>query len=454
MAAATVAPFDTSIPPYTPSQPAPGYSDLPYTGEQSLQYTPRVGSSWFLPDGTFIRRDGHATLVLYNQEDNTQLPEYRQSAIISGCVELKDMNRILKVTLHIEGRIDTSITEGGRNQTVKTIQSTTTLWAKKSPGHPSRCPSQLAFAYAMPAEYEDATGLKHPLPPSFQTIDMDCSGVFARTSYRLRISVTRKPKIGLFDNTKHIFVPFAYKPRSRSRQPITCCAGSVELIKALPDEWYQTTTGIEVPSPKGSATFQPVHANLLIPNPRVFAMGDSVPFHLQLAGRVDSLKALVTPDTHDAARPSSRSSTWIKKLQGDVSSSLRVFLLRQVRVEIGGTVRVQNIVVGEAELDAVPPDMTDSYRPPVDSREEYISWKGQLKLGDGMDAVLRDQPWQGTKTDVAGFSAGSALRVTDFVALSVGSSNPPWKDVKASIPIKFVTESWDDVVEVDNQLFA
>ena len=60
-----------------------------------------------------------------------------------------------------------------------------------------------------------------------------------------------------------VFVPFEYRPRTRSQHPVSSVASSLALIKTLPDEWYQTTTSIDVPSPQGvNGTFQPVTANV------------------------------------------------------------------------------------------------------------------------------------------------------------------------------------------------
>ena len=266
-----------------------------------------------------------------------------------------------------------------------------------------------------------------------------------------------------------VFLPFEYRPRTRSQHPVSSVASSLALIKTLPDEWYQTTTSIDVPSPQGvNSTFQPVTANMLVPNPRVYALSDSVPFHLQLSGRVDSLRALVAPDTFSeqtssGEEPSSRCSTTsansrqrhcIKRLQGEVGTSIRVFLLRQVRLELKGKIRVQNLIIGEAQLDAVPPVMTD--RPGVlsGSSEEYLSWTGRLQCGEGLDRTRFEHPWHvGSTITSGGFHAGEILKVNDFIAFSVGDSTPPWKDIQMSIGVKMVTESWDDSSEA-NDLYS
>ncbi|KAH6902292.1 hypothetical protein BKA70DRAFT_1435042 [Coprinopsis sp. MPI-PUGE-AT-0042] len=394
-----------SLPPsYTPSQPAPLYSDSPISGEQSLQYTPRVGGSWMLPQSHYVKRVGKTTIVLDHQEEDARIPQYRQTGIISGYIQLLDVPRVSEVTLSIEGRLDVSMAEGTNSATIKTLHSSVALWKRPRPNAttesgsmPTICPSQLDFAFALPSEYEDSTGC-HPLPPSFQTPDVGHSqaSLFARSSYRIHVTIKRTPKLGgslaMLEKTKHVF-----------RHEF------LALIKTIPDEWYQSTTSIDVPSPQGvDGTFQPVTANMLVPNPRVYALSDSIPFHLQLSGRVDSLRALVAPDTLSedtlsdnrtsahCPKASSRQRHCIKRLQGEVGTSLRVFLLRQVRLELKGKIRVQNIIIGEAQLDAVPPVLTDGYRPPVvsGSSEEYLSWTGRLQCGKGMDKFLREHPWQ------------------------------------------------------------
>lgn len=404
-------------------------------------------------------------MVLCHQEDGAKLPRYRQNAVISGYIELANANRVLDVSILVEGRVDLAMARGTKTQSVQTINSTTTLWKHKSTEHPATCPQIVPFAYALPAKYEDATG-KHLLPPTFQLPHDEMADVFARSAYRLRVAVTRKPKIGPWPSTKYIFIPFEYRPQYslqgwQSTSSDGSCAGSLCAIKSLPEEWYQSTTSIEVPSFPGQATgnkaepsLDPVHLNLLIPEPRTFALSASIPFHLQLSGRVDSLRALIpAPSSVNGSRPST--SSYAPTSCFDLNSPslqppapvLRVFLLRQVRVEIRGAVRAQNIVLGEAQLEPVPPCHMppDMYRPPQRCGQEYVGWTGRLKVGEAADVCAgpADDTGKGSMcsatADVGGFRAGDALSVNDFVAVSVGVGESPfWKDVKASISVRFV----------------
>ncbi|TFK30285.1 hypothetical protein FA15DRAFT_581417 [Coprinopsis marcescibilis] len=466
--------FSKSLPPYTPSPPAPSYSDQPSTGEQSLQYTPRVGRAYVLPDSTYVKQFGRYSVVFLNQEQDARIPTYRQDALVSGYIELPlcGLDRVTEVSVLIEGRLDLSIA-GTHTDSVKTMHSTTVLWKKPRHSHPSvdgestaTCPTTVQFAIPTGRSFVDADGETQPLPPTFQTLDFIESGLFARSSYRLRFTVKCAPKLGpriaLLEKTKHFFVPFDYRPRTRSQHPASRDPTSLASIKALPDDWFQSTSTVEVPATYSDGRkFEPVTANLLIPNPRVYALADSIPFHFQLSGTVNSLRALVAPDTLQASqyaappaphprspsRPSTASSSspppqrhCIKKLQGQFSTSgsLRVFLLRQIRVEVRGKVRVQNAIIGEARLEAVPPPVGADDGP---GRQEYLSWVGRVAYGDlGPQGVARNL---NPEMDVGGFHVGNHLKVNDFVALSVGSQNPPWKDVVSSIGIKFVTESWD-----------
>lgn len=89
--------------PVTSSSP-PVYSTQPHEDEETVASTPRVGLT--TPQGTFIRQWGQATLILKDQEDGTRLPTYNRHGRIIGEIELKNTDRIIRITVKV------SISEG------------------------------------------------------------------------------------------------------------------------------------------------------------------------------------------------------------------------------------------------------------------------------------------------------------------------------------------------------
>lgn len=113
---------------------------------------------------------------------------------------------------------------------------------------------------------------------------------------------------------------------------------------------------------------------------------------------------------------------------------VRVYLIRQVRIELKGKTHVDNRILSEGTLESVPPMMSDFYCYPMEDELDYLSWSGELKCPSDVRT--------------GGFE-GENITVSDYVALAVGKNKEaPWMDIKNSISIRLVTDSWEDPPEV------
>ncbi|KAF5338731.1 hypothetical protein D9611_013371 [Ephemerocybe angulata] len=447
------------LPAYSPSPPAPDYSHSLACGERSLQHSLGPGFRHRNPEHTFTQKTGKVSLTLRGQEPGVKVPWYGRDEIITGFVSV-DPERVTDVSLQIEGRLSISLLEHSKVVTV--VNSETNLWKKDRASNSSLCPSEVEFAFSLPETYESG-GKEYPLPPSFHE-HSEHSGIApgpyinVRSSYRIHISVTKAPKsVFNWEKTEHAFLTFDYLPQSRSRDPTSGIPGSLASIKALPNEWYQCTGTVAV---ENQPHLEPLTTNLFVPNARVYPITEDIPFHIQVSGRVDSLRASIfqtdkapsqTPSpTLNFAIESKKKKRLSMASTSKTSSSdcpfsslpptscskpraLRVSVLRQICVDLKGKKQVKNVVIAEGDLEPVPPMMTDCYCYPVDHNLEYLSWEGNLKINPDVRT--------------GGFE-GENIKVCDYVTLAIGTSEVPWKDVKCSIGIKLVTDSWEDPPEV------
>ncbi|KAJ2917547.1 hypothetical protein MD484_g2889, partial [Candolleomyces efflorescens] len=249
-----------TLPPYTPSPPAPSYSDQPSCGETSLQHAPGSRFRQRNLASTYVKEFKKAKIVLRGQEANVQTPWYGRDEVISGFVAFEKRCRVSQVDILVEGKLNVTMNDGVSKVT-NLVNASSTLWKKSSspPGSQADwCPEQVEFAFTLPESYESGDKT-YPLPPSFQEYDLGGSFLSIRSSYRIRVSVTKPPKNRFsFEKTEHLFLSFDYLPRSRSSDPTTTLPGCVANIKQLPNEWWQVTSAVPV---EGQPHLEPVFAN-------------------------------------------------------------------------------------------------------------------------------------------------------------------------------------------------
>jgi len=88
------------LPSYTPSPPAPDYTEDPAQGETSLGYSPRPGFRLRNPNCLFTKKiDDKVTLVLRGQEPDVENPWYGRDDLANGYLEFEEPERVTKITL-------------------------------------------------------------------------------------------------------------------------------------------------------------------------------------------------------------------------------------------------------------------------------------------------------------------------------------------------------------------
>jgi len=171
--------------------------------------------------------------------------------------------------------------------------------------------------------------------------------------------------------------------------------------------------------------FQPIECHLFIPSAQIFAITDTIPFHVQLFAPLPSLGALtIPPPTTDRQHPLSLSSP------AKDEPFIRVFLLRQIIVSAFEQRAWRTCVIGEANLRSLPPLSLDLH--PQSGDCETVDWEGEVRC---------DQSVQ-----VGGFNVGN-LTVKDFIVLALYPPCPttsPLVELQHAHPIRIVTDPWID----------
>lgn len=400
------------LPTWTPSCPAPSYSQKPYGDEQSLGYSPRTRAIHILPDGRFFKKSRGASVLLYNQTEGCQLPTFGPHApLVAGEVTIpSSRDRIISVTLKIKGDMHVLIMGGAK--CIHTLDLSYPLWTRKDVS--DSCPESLSFATVIPNTYteNDETYL---LPPTFHAPVESMLQAYVKTQYSLTLEIVRTvhSKLEFLRRKTSLSVPFKYEIRDRPRHSYIC-APPTSILKSVPEEWDTVSTTIGT---KPETDLSPIECQLVLPSTRTFGLSDPIPFHLELFGRPESLRTFFGTD----ATTSSKGSTMVK-------SPLRLSLIRLVSVTLGELRGSRSVVLGEAELKALPPSLYHTAQEASDQREVSLEWEGELRAKD---------------TEVGGFHSG-AVSVRDFIMLSF----TPWSYETSPLvrdqhfyPIRLVTDS-------------
>lgn len=113
---------------------------------------------------------------------------------------------------------------------------------------------------------------------------------------------------------------------------------------------------------------------LFVPVARVYALSDTIPFHVQLSGSLNSVKSFLMLPQPDGPSPflGLRPSTL-------PLMTVRVYLLRHVSIEIRGYKSSRNIIIAEAQLREKPPTLDSCYEP---RDVVHLDWEGELSCGE------------------------------------------------------------------------
>jgi len=160
----------------------------------------------------------------------------------------------------------------------------------------------------------------------------------------------------------------------------------------------------------------------MIPSIQTFCLSEDIPFHIQLCGSLNSLREFYGSVPNEPLQSDKRP----RKRQS--SAIIRVFLARQVFVEINGRQSWRNIPVGEGKLRPIPPVASDN----CDADEISVDWEGEVRCKD----------------DVSCGSFNVAhLVVKDFIIFAMTPANvrtSPLLPIQHAHPIRLVTDGWTE----------
>lgn len=119
---------------------------------------------------------------------------------------------------------------------------------------------------------------------------------------------------------------------------------------------------------------------LFIPSAQVYPVTDTIPFHVQLHGTIESMKELTTtPPTHSIS-----DYRYVPHLSPDDQNApfIRVFLMRQIIITVRGQRTSQDSVIGEGRLRQLPPYPSQRKGP----KNRTIDWEGDVRCKDDVKA--------------------------------------------------------------------
>ncbi|KAJ7446201.1 hypothetical protein B0H11DRAFT_1746030 [Mycena galericulata] len=409
--------MSVALPTYAYS-PVPSYASLPRPNEEdTVEYTPRVGRAE-AQLGNITKKWRDVTIIFRNQNNSSGTPTYGRNSSVGGEIGLEKSVKILTIKLKLEGRINLSSSDSG-SIAQKIVDERRTIWDQSKS---SRCPSVVGFAVAFPTTYKDQDRVCR-LPPSYETICLGSPLLVVKCAYSVHITITkaRTRKIGFWKTTSKTYtIHVNFQPRTRPARPMLEDPSFFSTVKSAPSEWQQMVVMIPI---RKQATIEPISCHFMIPSVQTFCLSEDIPFHIQLCGSLNSLREFYGSDPGELLqaekRPRRRQSAAI----------IRVFLARQIYVEINGRQSWRNITVGEGNLRPIPPTASDS----MHSDEVSVDWEGEVRC----------------KNDVtcASFNI-SHLVVKDFIIFAMTPANvrsSPLLPIQHAHPIRLVTDGWTDL---------
>ncbi|KAG9315840.1 hypothetical protein JVU11DRAFT_3489 [Chiua virens] len=397
-----------TVPPYTPSPPSPGYSSELLPGEQTVEFTRRVSSR--PPCGVYRRITDLLTIILREQHPDSMYPIYGRGGVIQGDVILGDtpVDNITSLTLKLEGHL--VLHASGAPISTMFLSKSHVLW---NAAHGHCCPRVIPFGVAVPLTFNDG-GHARALPPTFESGEPQVA-----CSYSLSIELSRPRQfLSFLKGNEAIKVPILYRPRSRPQLPmLPTDLPFMSTVKTSPEEWHEAMC--TVPMTKGSGLAQ-IECLLFIPSVQIYALSDTIPFHLQIRGSSASLVPFLE-------------QSQVGQQNGGVT--IRVYLLRQMIAKVHGQSAAACITLGEGKMEpsqSLPSSHHAFLRHPLNEGLDSLDWDGVLRCGEDVT--------------VPGFST-SQISVKDSIVLSIAPRQPlksPVLGVKHSIPIRLATDPWSN----------
>lgn len=119
----------------------------------------------------------------------------------------------------------------------------------------------------------------------------------------------------------------------------------------------------------------------LIPSIQTYAIADTIPFHVQLSSSLRSLRELLPPSC-DLLKPPQPDEVREQPRYGYHAGdfAVRVYIARQVVVEINGRRRLRTTELGTAKLRAVPPLAMNKPMSNTEADDDvYVDWEGEVR---------------------------------------------------------------------------
>lgn len=121
---------------------------------------------------------------------------------------------------------------------------------------------------------------------------------------------------------------------------------------------------------------------LFIPAGRVYGLGDTIPFHIQLSGNMSVLRDLLSGQALDRVTSADTTNS-IKPSQHSADRPLlKVSISRRVTLTMNASKGWKNTVIGEGTISPVPPDESDCCGDMSECRGGHIDWEGEVRVQD------------------------------------------------------------------------
>ncbi|KAJ7719924.1 hypothetical protein B0H16DRAFT_1336362 [Mycena metata] len=334
-----------SPPAYSPRSSPPTYSSTSRPTERTLHQSRGRSHS---PAGVCIRRSGDVTLTIFGQEENIEQPLVRPNKPLTGSVVLQKPEKIRSVVLTIDGHLEILPLAGSYSSIP--LFSVTHKLHETQDGVPP-CPNSFAFSQSFPSVFRHNSQLCNLPPTCHITFG---SLYFIKCVYRITVVVTsaRHRRASFLTRNDHVSFDLTYRPRTRPAQPLLSNPSLYGTIKTCPEEWAQASHMVKIP---GQHNAPSLICDLFAPSVGAFCVLEPIPFHLQLSTSRESLQNILS-----GALP-----------------LVKVYILRQIAMNVGGRMATQCLVLGHGTTRFLPADL----------RRHTLNWEGEACCRDPASVV-------------------------------------------------------------------
>jgi len=211
--------------------------------------------------------------------------------------------------------------------------------------------------------------------------------------------------------SKSYTVPLNYLPKARPQRPISHLDRFLTTFKHTPEDWLQIESVMRVRDE--NVDVDPISCRFFVPSVGAFGLSDTIPFHIQLASSLASLRMLLTSEIPEIKRP----------------PSIRAFITRHTLVETQTRRCWKASTLGEGILRPIAPPADATFS---EDEEVYVDWEGEVRCEQ--DVLY------------GGFNTGPVI-VKDYIAFAFLPPNPrtcPLLGHQYCHPIKLVTSVWTE----------